>query len=89
MSLAEHLDQLKLLYKEVPKKIHILAKNGSPSPVLVSIAATVSKICALGGAPDEYEEADSPNYPEEGYEGFISKMIHMKKLKIEKILDLK
>lgn len=89
MSLAEHLDQLKLLYKEVPKKIHILVKKGSPSPVLESIAATVSKICALGGVPDEYEEADNPNYPEESYEAFISKMIQMKKLKIEKVLDLK
>ena len=39
--------------------------------------------------PDEYEEKDNPNYPDEGYEAFILRMIDAKKLKIEKVLDLK
>ncbi|MFR1310985.1 MAG: hypothetical protein ACLSCO_20260 [Gallintestinimicrobium sp.] len=47
------------------------------------------RIGALYGTPDEYEEKDNPNYPDEGYEAFILRMINAKKLKIEKVLDLK
>ena len=43
----------------------------------------------LYGLPDEYEERDNPAYPDESYESFILRMIDRKKLKIEKVLDLK
>ena len=48
---------------------------------------TSNRNLPLGG--DEYEEKDNPNYPDEGYEAFILRMIDAKKLKIEKVLDLK
>ena len=38
---------------------------------------------------DEYEYRDNPNYPDESYEAFILRLIERKKLKIEKVLDLK
>ena len=37
----------------------------------------------------EYETIDNPHYPKESYEAFIARMIEKKKLKIEKVLDLK
>ncbi len=40
------------------------------------------------GSKDEYEEKDNPNYPQESYEEFISNMINLEKLKIQKVLDL-
>lgn len=89
MSLHEHLEQLKILYNELPKKISVLVKKGEPLPIFATLASTLKKIDIWGGMSDEYEEKDNPNYPEESYEAFISNMIRLKKLKIEKILDLK
>ena len=89
MSLQEHLEQLKLLYNELPKKINVLVKKGNPSPILTNLALVLSKTSNWVGTPDKYEERDNPDYPEESYEAFISNMIKLKKLKIEKVLDLK
>lgn len=89
MSLQEHLEQLKLLYNELPKKIKVLVKKGTPSPLFTTFTSALSATAILGGTPDKYEEKDNPNYPEESYESFISNMIKLKKLKIEKVLDLK
>lgn len=89
MSLQEHLEQLKLLYNELPKKISVLVKKGEPSPIFATLASALGKTAIWGGTPDEYEERDNPNYPEESYEAFVSNMIRLKKLKIEKVLDLK
>lgn len=89
MSLKEHLEQLKLLYNEVPKTIRVLVKKGEPSPILTAIASKFGSIALWGGTEDEYEERENPDYPDESYESFIHNMIKLKKLKIEKVLDLK
>ena len=34
---------------------------------------------------DEYEEIDNPEYPNESYEQFITKLIEKKKVRIERI----
>jgi hypothetical protein len=89
MSLDQHLEQLKKLYSELPQKIRVLVRKGSQPNFAVALKVFGERIGALYGTPDEYEEKDNPNYPDEGYESFILRMIDAKKLKIEKVLDLK
>lgn len=93
LSLEEHLNQLKILYSELPQKINVLVRKGKLSQSAITMLETLSKSIgnAYGilGEPDQYEEIDNPNYPEESYEAFIVRMIQLKKLKIEKCLDLK
>ena len=87
LSLEEHLSQLKSLYGELPQKIKVLVRTGKVSNNLFT--ALGKWALALSEYSNEYEEIDNPNYPEESYEAYISRMIKMKKLKIEKVLDLK
>lgn len=90
MTLDEHLNQLKTLYNELPKKINVLVKKGEPSELskkLTSITQGAAK--AFWKSVDEYEEQDNPNYPNESYEAFVLRMVNAKKLRIEKVLDVK
>ena len=93
LSLREHLDQLKQLYDELPQRIQVLVKKGKPGGYADGLVSAVKLVSAslswLNGTPDEYEERANPNYPEESYEAFVARMIKLKKLKIEKCLDLK
>ena len=89
MSLDQHLEQLKKLYSELPQKIRVLVRKGTQPNFAAALKVFGERIGALYGTPDEYEEKDNPNYPDEGYEAFILRMIDAKKLKIEKVLDLK
>lgn len=89
MSLDQHLEQLKKLYSELPQKIQVLVRKGTQPNFAAALKVFGERIGALYGTPDEYEEKDNPNYPDEGYEAFILRMIDAKKLKIEKVLDLK
>lgn len=89
MSLDQHLEQLKKLYSELPQKIQVLVRKGTQPNFAAALKVFGERIGALYGNPDEYEEKDNPNYPDEGYEAFILRMINAKKLKIEKVLDLK
>ena len=89
VSLDQHLEQLKKLYSELPQKIRVLVRKGSQPNFVAALKVFGEHIGALYGTPDEYEEKDNPNYPDEGYEAFILRMIDAKKLKIEKVLDLK
>lgn len=89
MSLDQHLEQLKKLYSELPQKIQVLVRKGTQPNFAATLKVFGERIGALYGTPDEYEEKDNPNYPDEGYEAFILRMINAKKLKIEKVLDLK
>ena len=89
MSLDQHLEQLKKLYSELPQKIQVLVRKGTQPNFAAALKGCGERIGALYGTPDEYEEKDNPNYPDEGYEAFILRMINAKKLKIEKVLDLK
>lgn len=89
MSLDQHLEQLKKLYSELPQKIQVLVRKGTQPNFAAALKVFGERIGALYGTLDEYEEKDNPNYPDEGYEAFILRMINAKKLKIEKVLDLK
>lgn len=89
LSLDEHLVQLKKLYNELPKTIRVLVKKGElneAGKVLETLSSIVSR---MYGSQDEYEMRDNPDYPSESYEAFVLRMIEKKKLKIEKVLDLK
>lgn len=86
LSLQEHLLQLKQLYGELPKTIRVLVKKGEPSR-LSKILSSFPKI--FYDSDDIYEYTDNPYFPDESYEAFVSRMIDRKKLKIEKVLDLK
>lgn len=90
LTLEQHLQQLKVLYDELPKKIKVLVKKGELNAGIKSGLETIAKfIYGLSREPDQYEEIDNPEFPEESYEAFIGRMIKNKKIKIEKVLDLK
>lgn len=67
----------------------MLVRKGSQPNFAAGLKVFGERIGALYGNLDEYEEKDNPIYPNEGYEVFILRMINAKKLKIEKVLDLK
>lgn len=90
LELNEHLSQLKQLYNELPQKIKVLIRKGEPTEfgnAMQKFAQSIGKLYMK--SENEYEEKDNPSYPEESYEAFILRMIEYKKLKIEKVLDLK
>ncbi len=88
MNIEQHLAQLKTLYKELPEKISKLVRRGNNS-ILHSLGLLGANFYNTFYGNDEYVEINNPNYPEETYEAFIAKMIRLKKLKIEKVLELK
>lgn len=90
MSLKEHLDQLQFLYDQIPKTKRVLVKRGTQfSGAITGLAMLSERMTGMFGEPDVYEDLENDNYPSENYEEFLVRMIDMKKLKIEKILDLK
>ncbi len=89
LSLEQHLEQLKILYGELPKKIKVLVRKGELTPAGAGLSVIADFLRSTFKNLDEYEEVDNPDYPEESYEAFIGRMIKSKKLKIEKCLDLK
>lgn len=88
LTLAEHLRQLKFLYEEMPKKTRVLIRKGEPSPFIKTLALLEKTLGEELYRNAEYEEIDNPMYPSESYESFISRMIEMKKLRIERVLDV-
>ncbi|MBR4733326.1 MAG: putative DNA binding domain-containing protein [Lachnospiraceae bacterium] len=90
LKLEEHLVQLRLLYDSIPRKKRRLVKQGTYSlAALTGLKALVEGMAGMFGDPDIYEEIDNEIYPAEDYEQFLVRMIEKKKLKIEKVLDLK
>lgn len=84
LALEEHLNQLKILYNYVGAKETITHKN------ILNIGKVLSeKFQLISESMGEVEKTRNPFYPEEDFEEFVSNMIKMKKLKIEKVLDLK
>lgn len=77
IKLEEHLSQLKLLYTHVRKYSIIYPNN--PFKNISGLATR-----ALYGEP---EEVVNSHYPLEGYDAFISRMIDLKKNRIERLLD--
>ena len=90
LSLKEHLEQLQFLYDSIPQKKRILIKKGNRFVgAMEGLQALSERMTEIFGEPDQYEEVPNENYPSEDYEQFLVRMIDKKKLKIEKILDLK
>lgn len=90
LSLSEHMEQLKFLYDSVPKTKRILVKRGNQyMSAFAGIKIIQERMSEIFGEPDVYDEIPNENYPDEGYEDFLVRMIEQKKLKIEKVLDLK
>lgn len=91
MTLKDHLNQLKLLYDEMPQKTRVLVKKGTMSAfasVLGEFCSRLGETVFDGYTPDEYAEEDNPQYPKESYEQFIAKMIEKKKERIMHVLDV-
>ena len=90
LSLKEHLEQLQFLYDSIPQKKRILVKKGNRFVgAMEGLQALSERMTEIFGEPDQYEEVPNENYPSEDYEQFLVRMIDKKKLKIEKVLDLK
>ena len=90
LSLKEHLEQLQFLYDSIPQKKRILIKKGNQFVGMIEGAKVLSEcMTEMFGQSDQYEEVNNENYPTEDYEQFLVRMIDKKKLKIEKVLDLK
>lgn len=90
LSLKEHLEQLQFLYDSIPQKKRVLVKKGNRFVgAMEGLQALSERMTEIFGEPDQYEEVPNENYPSEDYEQFLVRMIDKKKLKIEKILDLK
>ena len=90
LSLKEHLEQLQFLYDSIPQKKRILVKKGNRFVgAMEGLQALSERMTEILGEPDQYEEVPNENYPSEDYEQFLVRMIDKKKLKIEKVLDLK
>ena len=84
LALEEHLKQLKILYKYVGEKENVIHKN------ILGVGKVLSeKFQLISECLGEVERIKNPFYPEEDFEEFVFKMIKMKKIKIEKVLDLK
>ena len=90
LSLKEHLEQLQFLYDSIPQKKRVLVKKGNRFVgAMEGLQALSERMTEIFGEPDQYEEVPNENYPSEDYEQFLVRMIDKKKLKIEKVLDLK
>lgn len=90
LSLKEHLEQLQFLYDSIPQKKRVLVKKGNRFVgAMEGLQALSERMTEIFGEPDQYEEVPNDNYPSEDYEQFLVRMIDKKKLKIEKVLDLK
>lgn len=87
LSLKLHLEQLRILYDEVPKKTKVLIRKGAPSGLQLMLSQISNSW--VWGEKDEYEEIDNPHYPPESYEEFILRIIKAKKQRIESIIDIR
>lgn len=77
LHLEEHLKQLNTLYKNMSSQMY-------SSSVISNLFKNMGAFGTLAGTPQ-----NNPYYPKESYDEFIAKMIEKKKMKIEKVLDLK
>lgn len=73
IDLEEHLAQLRALYATIPQY------HSSLRSVFSNFAQRLGAL---------YDEKPNPNYPDEGFEPFIARLIAKKKIRIEKVLDL-
>lgn len=81
LELEEHLSQIKILYEQISPYVY---KRKSKETGIANIFANIDKL--ING---EKEMVKNVNYPEETYQMFVNRMIALKKIKIEYVLDLK
>lgn len=79
--LIEHLEELKELYKHIPKTIQEVVSYTPPSMQLY-LRQDIKKMFG----ETEYKTSPNPDYPEESYENFIKKLIEIKKDIIIKLM---
>lgn len=84
LKLQEHLDQLKILYKNIQPTI-VTYEKGPMTSILGEIVMGLS----VGSLLDRKKEEPNPLYPEESYDEFVAELIDKKKKKIERVLDLR
>lgn len=90
LTLKEHLEQLQFLYDSIPQKKRVLVKKGTQyAGMMAGLQVFQERMSQMFGDPDVYDEVPNENYPSEEYEQFLVRMIDQKKIKIEKVLDLK
>ena len=87
IELEEHLAQLEILFSKIEKFHYVYINNENG---VSSVLETFGKLSSIltGNIFGEKEKKINPNYPEEDFEQFISRVISMKKKRIEKILNL-
>ncbi len=84
LSLEEHLEQLKLLYKEIPRTIKI-PKEGAFDQ-LHAFARIAGDMQNLFGKL--YETKPNPEFPSEDYDTFVLRLIDMKKARIKQEIEV-
>lgn len=84
LDLEDHLKQLKLLYGQIERKIKVITKEET-----TSLSKLLLGFASFFESDAEYEFIPNPAFPTEDYEHFIAGIINNKKIKIEKVLDLK
>lgn len=85
LELSEHIEQLEYLYGKISNTKMKLVKKGEPT----GIQAFGLALQQAFQSNDIYENIPNENYPSEDFEEFIARMIKRKKIKVEKVLDLK
>lgn len=85
LNLEEHLNQLKVLYGQVEKmnEVVIEGQRSAVSKALFGLSLQFSFL------KDKYEYVANSAYPEEDYEQFIVRLIKNKKIKVERVLDIR
>lgn len=82
LNLEEHLEQLKLLYKQIPMMVTI-NKTFSTDSIFGGLLSLATQ---LNNSLYEYEP--NPIYPKESYQEFVAKTIDAKKAKIKQIIEI-
>ena len=87
IELEEHLAQLKILYSKIEKYHYVYNKKDNG---IGSALETIGKLSSYitSSFLVEKEKVKNPNYPEEDYEQFISRVISRKKKRIENLLNI-
>lgn len=81
IELQEHLTQLQVLYSNIDRNLAYY--TGGIGEILSE------KVMGLAGILGKTTYKNNPQYPREDFDQFIVRMIEQKKIKIEKVLDLK
>lgn len=85
LNLAEHFEQLKLLYTLIEKdKQALISSSGGLADVMIPIGKAIEKIYGKR----EFKTVPNEFYPAESFEEFVSNCIQSKKNKIKSVLEI-